>query len=63
MTTKNGLEIVPYLYDVNTIEYAIKDTVTGRYIVEGCRDMADAEDELETYLSEMHAFNDGPFGL
>lgn len=61
MEIKNGLEIVPCLYDVNTVEYAVKDIATGRYIVEGCETVADAEIERDIYLDEMHSFNAGPF--
>lgn len=55
------IQVVPYLYDANTVEFAVKDTVTGRYIVEGCSTIAEAEIERDAYLAEMHRFNDGPF--
>ena len=58
---KNGLKIVPYMYDANTVEFAVKDTTTGRYIVEGCAPSTEAEAERDAYLAEMHAFNAGPF--
>lgn len=47
---KSGLEIVPVMYDVNTVEFAVKDTATGRYVAEGCRDVRDAEDKRDRYL-------------
>lgn len=59
--TKNGLEIVPYMYDCNTVEFAVKDIHTGRYIEEGCSTILEAEQERDRYLAEMHAMNDGPF--
>lgn len=54
-------EIVPIMYDVNTVEFAVKNTVTGRYEVEGCHTIGDAEQELEAILAHNDAVAAGPF--
>ena len=58
---KPGLEIVAYLYDCNTVEFRVKDALTGRIIADCCATIAEAEAERDAYLDEMHAFNAGPF--
>lgn len=57
----NGLEIVPCMYDCNTVEFAVKDVATGRYVAEGCATVDEAERERDAYLAEMYRLNDGPF--
>ena len=58
---KNGFEVVAYMYDVNNVEFAVKETATGRYWAEGFSTPDEAEQELAAIVEEMHAFNNGPF--
>ena len=39
-------EIVPAMYDCNTIEYFVRNGLTGYILIEGCRTMAEAEREI-----------------
>lgn len=55
------IEIAPYMYDCNTIEYRVRDTATGYLVADCCANMKEAEQERDAYIAEMHAFNDGPF--
>lgn len=57
-----SIEIVPALYDCNTVVFHVRDMGRNGYLVaEGCETMAEAESERDAYLGEMYAFNDGPF--
>lgn len=60
MKRQHPYEIVPSTTD-GTSEYLVRDTFTGRLLVEGCRSRAEAEAEIEAYFKEMDRFNAGPF--
>lgn len=53
-----AVEIVPYMYDVNTVKYAVRVAVTGRYIADNCETVQEAERCRAEYLRNMHFKDD-----